>query len=246
MKTQRIALAADGTFELGGSNFVIDCTRGARRPSDSHAFTVVKSEPYIRFYEELAIASPRGLLELGIFQGGSYVLLDKLFAPERMSAVELSATPIAPLVDYIARTPGRSAHFATSQSDPTALRRIVAEDLAGNLDLVIDDASHAYEHSRISFEVLFPLLAPHGMYIIEDWAWAHHPAYQGDDAPLAKRPALTNLLFEQIMLLGSTNLIAEIQVRKPFYVIRKSGMRTAPALKVWDRVANRGRNWPSV
>ena len=37
---------------------------------------------------------------------------------------------------------------------------------------MIDDASHMYEHTKVSFETLFPLLRPGGQYIIEDWSWA--------------------------------------------------------------------------
>ena len=45
-------------------------------------------EPYLRVYEELASSfSSRSILELGVFQGGSYVFLDKLFKPRRMSVL---------------------------------------------------------------------------------------------------------------------------------------------------------------
>lgn len=39
-------------------------------------------------------------------------------------------------------------------------------------------ASHAYEETKASFEFLFPLLSPGGVYLIEDWSWAPHPSYQ--------------------------------------------------------------------
>src|SRR2546430_175576 len=82
------------------------------------AFTIVKNEPYLRVYEDLASGfSPRSILELGIFQGGSYVFLDKLFKPRRMSAIEISPKPLAPLLDYLSRTEDRFVHFATSQCD---------------------------------------------------------------------------------------------------------------------------------
>lgn len=243
----RIEIGNGEEFVLDGERFVIDCARGDRRPSDDHAFTLVKNAPYIRFYEDLATTlQPRGLLELGIFQGGSYVLLDKIFRPSRMSAVEISPTPVAPLERYLSRHRDRTAHFGVSQTDEAALRRIVACDLGGELDLVVDDASHMYEQSRRSFEVLFPLLAPRGVYIIEDWAWSHYPPYQGPDAPNAARPALTRLLFEQIMLLGSTQLIAEIRVRRPFYMIRRSKVPLPEGTDIWSLIADRGRDWPKL
>lgn len=56
-------------------------------------------------YEDLASGfSPRSILELGIFQGGSHVFLDKVFKPRRTSAVEISPQPAAPLLEYLSRT----------------------------------------------------------------------------------------------------------------------------------------------
>jgi hypothetical protein len=90
-------------FSFGGENFVISVNAKDTPPSTSEAFTIEKNEPYVRVYEGLASAfSPRSILELGIFQGGSYVLLDKLFNPRRMSAVEISGQPVTPLLQYVA------------------------------------------------------------------------------------------------------------------------------------------------
>jgi len=77
-------------------------------------------------------------------------------------------------------------HFGTSQCDGDKLSQIVLGELADELDLVVDDASHTYEETRASFEFLFPLLSPGGIYVIEDWSWAHHPDYQSPDAPFQR------------------------------------------------------------
>lgn len=253
----QIRIGPRGEFSLGGEKFVIegDLLPKDRRASDSEAFTILKSEPYLRVYEDLACAfSPRSILELGIFQGGSYVFLDKLFKPRRMSAVEISPEPVAPLLDYLSRTKNRFAHFATSQCDRDALRQIVLGELADELDLVVDDASHTYEETKASFEYLFPLLRPGGIYAIEDWSWAHNPGYQSSDAPFSERYALSNLLFEQIMLLGSTLLISEIRVWNFLYMIRrgKGGSRVACAdekgesRSVFDQIRSRGKKWDLI
>ncbi len=200
-----IQIESGREFSLGGEKFVIEVAVPPkdRRPSTSQAFTIAKNEPYLRVYEDLASGfSPRSILELGIFQGGSYVFLDKLFKPRRMSAVEIRPKPVAPLLDYLSRTENRSVHFGTSQCDGDKLRQIVLGELADELDLVVGDASHTYEETRASFEFLFPLLSPGGIYVIEDWSWAHHPNYQSADARFSNRRALSNLLFEQIMLTG--------------------------------------------
>ena len=100
----QIEIGPGGEFSLDGENFVIEVGPPPqdRRPSTSEAFTILKSEPYLRVYEDLAsIFSPRSILELGIFQGGSYVFLDKLFKPRRMSAVDIRPQPVAPLSHYV-------------------------------------------------------------------------------------------------------------------------------------------------
>ena len=71
------------------------------------------------------------------------------------------------------------------------------------------------------------------------------------DAPFSKGHALSNLLFEQIMLMGSTWSISEIRVWKFLYLIRKS-KRPLPAPdmgqegedgSVFDQIVSRGRKW---
>ena len=252
-----IKIGPGGEFSLGDENFLIEV---AVPPKDRHlstaeAFTIAKNEPYLRVYEDLASGfSPRSILELGIFQGGSYVFLDKLFKPRRMSAVEISSKPVAPLLDYVSRTENRFVHFGTSQCDSEMLKRIVQGELADELDLVVDDASHTYEETKASFEFLFPLLSPGGIYVIEDWSWAHHPDYQSPDAPFSNRRALSNLLFEQIMLMGSTLLISEIRVLRFLYIIhkaktavRRSDMsQNVESGSIFDQMLSRGRTWDFI
>jgi predicted O-methyltransferase YrrM len=252
----RIAIGPGGQFFLGGENFVVDMSRKKdRRPSTSEAFTIVKNEAYLRFYELLASTfSPRAILELGIFQGGSYVLLDKLFNPRRMSAVEISPGTVAPLLRYVAGMENRFVHFSTSQCDREILEEIVRKELADELDLVVDDASHNYEQTKSSFEFLFPLLRPSGIYIIEDWNWAHALGYQAPNAPLANWKALSNLIFEQIMLMGSTSLIAEIRICKGLYLVRKELTADAESPRaessgsgsIFDQILSRGRKLNTI
>src|SRR5438046_6387629 len=155
----RIEIGPGQEFSLGGENFVITVPIKERRLSTSDAFTIAKNEPYIRVYEELASAfSPRSILELGIFQGGSYVFLDKLFKPRRISAVEISPKPVTPLLRYVADKEGRFVHFPTSQSDRNILDHIGPNALAHELDLLVVDASPTYEDAKPSYEILFPFM----------------------------------------------------------------------------------------
>jgi hypothetical protein len=91
-----------------------------------------------------------------------------------------------------------------------------AEFQAQPLDLIIDDASHEYEISKMAFEELFGYLRPGGKYVIEDWGWLHWPGetWQTAKSPFWNQPALTNLIFEIVMTLGTltTATVAQIEV----------------------------------
>ncbi len=100
-------------------------------------------------------------------------------------------------------------YYRTSQDDEAKLEEILAQEFDGPLDLVLDDASHDYQLTRASFEILFPRLRAHGWYAIEDWQWAHAPGF----LDWTDKPALSNLVFQLMMVCaGRPDLIARIQV----------------------------------
>jgi predicted O-methyltransferase YrrM len=118
---------------------------------------------------------PATIVELGVARGGSTALLAVLGKPERLLAFELGAEPagLAEFVEQRALGDRVKAFYGIDQASPQ-VAEIVVDELAGRpLDLVIDDASHLYRESRASFEMLFPMLRPGGLYVVEDWA-AHH------------------------------------------------------------------------
>ena len=142
---------------------------------------VRKTRELVERYVALCEATqPKRIVELGINRGGSTALLSELTRPERLVAVEL-ATEAAPLLtDYIAEHGLGDVvrpHYGVDQADRPRLTEIVDHELgAAALDLVVDDASHRYEPSRTSFEVLFPRLRHGGIYVIEDWSSQHRYA----------------------------------------------------------------------
>jgi hypothetical protein len=121
------------------------------------------------------------------------------------------------------------AYYGIDQADATALRRIVAGEFAGApVDLVIDVASHVLAPTRSSFNVLFPLLRPGGVYVIEDWSvdlsiereMSRDPAVANRvRLEIAKRPELedvvplTRLVFEIVLASVYTDLIEEMEIR---------------------------------
>lgn len=87
---------------------------------------------------------------------------------------------------------GRISTFKGDQTDGEFLRRV--HDSSGPFDVVIDDGSHVQSHIIASFNVLFPLLAPGGIYVIEDMATAYDPSYGGDaTGPLGETGSGTSL-----------------------------------------------------
>jgi hypothetical protein len=69
--------------------------------------------------------------------------------------------------------------FRGSQDDPATLQK-VASDI-GFINVIIDDGSHICAHIIRSFEVLFPLLVPGGIYVVEDIGTSYWPDYGGSE-----------------------------------------------------------------
>jgi hypothetical protein len=160
------------------------------------------------------------MIDLGIYKGGSAILYHKLFAPEKLIAIDAVPTRVPSLEAYAARQPDRSLVIASGvhQDDSAALGRLCAEEFGGHpVDLVVDDASHLYAETRASFRALFPRLRAGGRYIIEDWAWAHWAGdfwqtERGGEYFRDKQP-VTDLLIELLLLCASSpQLVPRLQV----------------------------------
>jgi len=212
-------------FRLDGVQFALedlyDFYEGAE------ALPVMKSRASLVSYgEALAGLQVRNMIELGIRRGGSTALFALLLEPEKLVAIDIGK-PAKELERFRAENP-RGARIAplyrTSQDDETALGEVLAREMDGPLDLVIDDASHAYEQTRNSFEILFPRLRPGGLYVIEDWRWAHMRGFM----LWRDQPALSNLIFQLMMICaGHPELIEVITVCPGLALIRKGTAEAA-------------------
>jgi hypothetical protein len=97
-------------------------------------------------------------------------------------------------LDYFDKSPHaekRIRIYRGDQSDEVILQQIVAE--IGRPDIIIDDGSHLNRHVIKSFEVLFPLLADDGIYVIEDTQTAYWPEAGGSSDDLIHAPTSINL-----------------------------------------------------
>lgn len=202
----------DGRFQFRGSTFQTpqgDLLREAEpRDGDLRLF---KSPPLIERYTALLDElGPRNVFELGVMGGGSALFIAQYARPARLVGVDRR-----PLGQQAQQIEARAAadglagvirlHGEVDQADRVALAGIVEADLAdADLDLVVDDCSHLYGPSRASFNELFPRLRPGGVYVIEDWRWAHSQLGQ---EPLEgwhpHQVPLTRLLFEIVLAIPS-------------------------------------------
>lgn len=191
--------------------------------TDAERFVILKNREVIGNYATVfADAAPKNILEFGIFQGGSPALFSLWFGVDKFVGVDLCA-PVAAFDQFCSRHPvGKNirSYYRVSQTDEQRVREIVRNEFGATpLDMVIDDASHQYGYTRRTFEIAFPLLRPGGMYVIEDWGWAHWP---GSQFYMGETP-LSVLIMELLMLCASrSDLVSEVRVFPAFAFIRKS------------------------
>jgi predicted O-methyltransferase YrrM len=138
-------------------------------------YLIIKPRPLVeRYLGFIDALRPRTVVELGIREGGSTALLVLASGADVVVALDLEPHEPPALAHFSER--GLAAErlvtrYGVDQGDRELVRSTVADALGGApIDLVIDDASHQYGPSRASFETLFPLMRPGGLYIVEDWA----------------------------------------------------------------------------
>ena len=196
-------------LQVGETNFLLttDLQVTPASKSDSNRFVLGKSK---RMVESLVQKSPDRvdhIVDLGIFKGGSVALFNELFRPRRLIAVELAEQRVGMLDAFVEQHSLGEVirlYYGKNQQDRDLLTRILRDDFGGApLDLVVDDCSHRYRPTRASLNALFPHLRPGGMYVIEDWGWAHwtRSKWQRPDSQWADLPMpLTRLILELVMV----------------------------------------------
>lgn len=103
------------------------------------------------------------LLELGVSEGGSLLLWRDYFPLGRIVGIDIKIPK-----DF--HPPDRVHVFEGSQADPYFLSWVANETAPNGFDIIIDDASHFGELTKVAFWHLFDdHLKPGGLYVIEDW-----------------------------------------------------------------------------
>ena len=107
---------------------LVDPDRYMVQQSTSHRFVVAKRPDMVELLTDVVQEiEPRRIVGLGIFKGGSAALLASLAAPEMLSALELSAEPVAALEAFITEQglhDSVACHYGIDQADRDALQSI--------------------------------------------------------------------------------------------------------------------------
>jgi hypothetical protein len=157
----------DTRFDVNGHGFEF-VRHDAMPDPPTGRFSVYKWRELLEAYNELLSEPVESMVELGVWHGGGTVLFNELLHPQRLVALDVQpVNPSPEFSRYLAVHDEVSVHWGVHQEDGVTLRSLVT----GPLDLVIDDASHEYDNTAASFDVLFPMLRPGGWYVIEDWGW---------------------------------------------------------------------------
>jgi SAM-dependent methyltransferase len=136
------------------------------RKLDAKGYDTDKPPHYIESYQRFLKPYENreaSLLELGVYKGGSLLMWRDYLTQGII--VGLDSNPPSVNDDS-----GRIHVYQGLQQDTALLDRIRQETAPGGFDIIIDDASHLGDLTRISFQHLFDNhLKPGGVYIIEDW-----------------------------------------------------------------------------
>ncbi len=116
------------------------------------------------------VDKPVKLLELGVKDGGSLQMWRDYFPQGVIAGLDTAAVSIDD-------PSGRITIYQGEQQDTKLLDRIASECAPDGFDLIVDDASHLGDPSRISFWHLFEHhLVPGGVYVLEDWGVGYWPS----------------------------------------------------------------------
>jgi cephalosporin hydroxylase len=219
-------------FEVGDIKFqYCDNWENMHTYAHSEGYVVAKTEEMLRITADLIEQlSPKNIMELGVFRGGSAILFHQLCQPDNMLTIDIGPS-VNTLESYKNQLQDNSLStvYEISQSDPIRIPLAIQQRFGSTpIDLVIDDASHDYEHTLKSLNLIFPYMRPGGYYIIEDWAWGYH-TYSMPEEYVQQTSPLTRLAFELVTLAGlAPKIIEDLTVNKHHLILKRGSAKLTP------------------
>lgn len=165
---------------------------------------------YLPTYLQIAseVGTAGRICEVGVWQGGSLAMWQTLFPDGLVVGVDVTDAPPR-------SWPAGTHKVVASQDDPGLPATL--RGIADGFDLVVDDATHAGALTRRTFELLWPLVAPGGWYVIEDWMISLEP-----DKPFADGGEMLEAVGSLLRLLTADSDVASVEYRYGLAIARKT------------------------
>ncbi len=148
---------------------------------------------YDPYYRALAAALPPGptVVEIGTADGAGLRYFRSVFDPSLLAGVDRYPTPGAKAA---------AGRFVVAEQNSPLLPVLLGGE---QWDLVVDDASHDNRLTTETLRIMWPMVAPGGAYVIEDWSHANMTcgflaqqlpfAFAEDEANIARGVVLPGL-----------------------------------------------------
>jgi hypothetical protein len=197
---------------------------------------------YERHFKDLSARNIK-LLELGIYKGGSLLQWKDYFPHGQIVGLDLDHVEIDDPTERISTYQG-------DQRDLLLLDRIARECAPDGFDIIIDDASHIAEFTKISFWHLFDNhLKPGGYYVIEDWRVSYSETWP--DGAKYEWPSPIQVRSSQVSQITKTKLRFSKRIDRMAFsakeLLSRAGAEviTKPASRLYRRAKYKSRRLPS-
>jgi hypothetical protein len=128
-----------------------------------HLFTEFYNDYFEKFLDR-----PINILEIGIFEGKSLLMLKEFFPEATIYSIDINPASVALNL-------GSNIHtYLCSQDDFPNLQDIFNDK---KFDIIIEDGSHMTSHQQTSLGFFFPYLNSGGIYVCEDLHTSYSPGY---------------------------------------------------------------------
>jgi hypothetical protein len=187
-------------------------------------------DQYLQFWSLRERFPIEHVIEIGIHDGGSVAFWFENFRPKKHVAIDLLTRGDSEYFKWYVSSRSLQdrlkTYWGVDQADEAKLRDIWGREFSCPLDLIVDDASHLYAATKKSFETLFPLLRPGGLYIIEDWRWGYDQHWMGPGSPFSiEKVALAKLVIEFLEAVGSSRGVIASLIACDGFVAVERGVR---------------------